>query len=90
MPSTLSGLSSELAYLRALYELTGGRAMQSVFYADIDRALDWPPGRADEAAYFWADRGVLEWTTFGQVSLTLAGLKKAERLARNGWSMAAL
>jgi Mn-dependent DtxR family transcriptional regulator len=87
---TMSGLASEIEYLRVLYELTGGKAMSAVFYGDISRELDWPPDKADEIAYFWVDRGMLEWTTFGHVALTALGLKKAERLATTGWSLAAL
>jgi Mn-dependent DtxR family transcriptional regulator len=87
---TTTGLALELEYLRALYELAGGKAKSSVFYGDISRELDWPPDKADEVAYFWADRGMLEWTTFGNVALTHMGLRKAERLANNGWSLASL
>jgi len=90
MPTTLGGLTSELAYLRVLYELTDGKATQAVFYGDIDRELDWTPERTDEVAYFWADRGVLEWTAFGQVALTPMGLRRAQRLAAKGWSVTAL
>jgi hypothetical protein len=90
MPAALGGLSLELAYLRVLYEMAGGKAMQNVFYGDISRELDWPPDRADEVAFFWVDRGILEWTTFGHVALTHLGLKRAERLATHGWSLAAL
>jgi Mn-dependent DtxR family transcriptional regulator len=87
---TMSGLALEIEYLRVLYELAGGKAMSAVFYGDISRELDWPPDKADEIAYFWVDRGMLEWTTFGHVALTALGLKKAERLANTGWSLAAL
>jgi Mn-dependent DtxR family transcriptional regulator len=90
MPAAVSGLALELAYLRVLYELAGGQAKNSVFYGDISRELDWPPDKADEVAFFWVDRGMLEWTNFGHVALTYLGLKKAERLANNGWSLAAL
>ena len=90
MPAAPRGLSSELAYLKALYEMADGKAMHAVFYGDITRALDWPPDRGDEVAYFWVDRGVLEWTTFGQVALTQIGLRRAERFAGCGWSLAAL
>ena len=90
VPAALGGLTLELAYLRVLYEMAGGRAMHAVFYGDISRELDWPADRADEIAYFWVDRGMLEWTTFGHVALTHMGLRKAERLANNGWSLAAL
>lgn len=88
--ATASGLSQELAYLRAMYELSSGEAMRPVFYGDINRELDMAPDRADEAAYFWVDRGILEWTAFGHVALTHTGLKKAERLAGNGWSVSSL
>ena len=90
VPAALGGLTLELAYLRVLYEMAGGRAMHAVFYGDISRELDWPADRADEIAYFWVDRGMLEWTTFGHVALTHLGLKRAERLANHGWSLAAL
>ena len=90
MPATLNGLTSEMEYLRVLFELTDGVATQAVFYGDIDRRLDWPSERVEEAAYFWADRGVLEWATFGQVALTPVGAKRAQRLAKSGWSLAAL
>jgi Mn-dependent DtxR family transcriptional regulator len=89
-PAAMAGLALELKYLRVLYELAGGEAKNSVFYGDISRELDWPPDKADEIAYFWVDRGMLEWTAFGQVALTYPGLRKAERLANNGWSLAAL
>lgn len=90
MPAAVGGLSSELAYLKALYDLAEGRAMQPVFYGDIARSLEWSPDRADEAAYFWVDRGMLEWTTFGQVALTHMGLRRAHRLASHDWSLACL
>ena len=89
-PATKGGLSLELAYLRALYELAGGKAMRAVFYGDISRELDWPPDRADEVAFFWVDRGVLEWIGFGDLALTALGLKRAARLASHGWSLAAV
>ncbi len=88
VPATLGGLSSEIAYLRVLYDLAGGQAMRAVFYGDVSRELDWPPDRADEVAFFWVDRGVLEWTNFGNLVLTHLGLKRAARLASHGWSLA--
>jgi Mn-dependent DtxR family transcriptional regulator len=86
----MTGLAWELEYLRVLYELSGGVDRTPVFYGDISRELDWSPDKADEIAYFWVDRGMLEWTTFGHVALTHMGLRKAERLAANGWSLASL
>ena len=88
--STMTSLASELEYLQVLYELSGGADRSPVFYGDISRELDWPPDKADEIAYFWVDRGILEWSTFGHVALTHLGLRKAERLAENGWSLTSL
>lgn len=88
--STMTGLASELEYLRVLYELSGGADRIPVFYGDISRELEWPAEKADEIAYFWVDRGMIEWATFGHVALTHLGLRKAERLAGSGWSLASL
>lgn len=75
-------------YLRTLYELAGREAKRSVFYGDVTLELGLSAEEAEEACDFWAERGVVEWTTLGHVALTHLGLRRAERLADRGWSLA--
>ncbi|MCE5254068.1 MAG: hypothetical protein LLG45_07690 [Actinomycetia bacterium] len=75
-------------YLRALYELAGGAAKNAVSYGDVRMELGRPAEEVEKACDFWADRGVIEWTTIGHVALTYMGVRRAERLASRGWSMA--
>ena len=75
-------------YLRTLYELSGQKAKRSVFYGDVSLELGLSAEEAEEACDFWAERGVVEWTTLGHVALTHLGLRRAERLADRGWSLA--
>ena len=83
---TANGLEHD--YLRALYELAGGEAKNSVFYGDVSLELGLPAEATEQACDFWADRGMVEWTTLGHVALTHMGLKRAEHLAGRGWSLA--
>ena len=77
----------EHAYLHTLYELAGGEAKRSVFYGDVSLELGLTAEDAEQACDYWAERGVVEWTTLGHVALTHLGLKRAERLAARGWSL---
>jgi Mn-dependent DtxR family transcriptional regulator len=77
----------ERDYLRVLYELAGKEAKSAVSYGDVKTELGCPAEECDEACDFWADRGVVEWTTIGHVALTHLGLRRAERLAGRGWSL---
>ena len=75
-------------YLRAVYEMADRKAKSAVSYGDVRMELGHSEDEAERACGFWADRGILEWTTFGHISLTHLGLRRAERLARRGWSFA--
>ena len=88
MPASRTASGLEHDYLRALYELAGGEAKSSVFYGDVSLELGLSAEAAGQACDFWADRGVVEWTTLGHVALTHLGLKRAEHLASRGWSLA--
>ncbi len=83
-----SGIASSLEhdYLRVLYELAGKEAKHAVSYGDVRTELGRPADEVDEACDFWADRGMVEWTTMGHVALTHMGLRRARRLAGRGWS----
>lgn len=83
---TVNGLEHE--YLRALYELAEREAKHPVFYGDVSTELGFSAEQAEQACDFWADRGIVEWATLGHVALTHMGLKRAERLASRGWSLA--
>ena len=83
---TADGLERD--YLRALYELAGRAAKSAVSYADVRMELDRAAEEVEKACDFWADRGMVEWTTIGHVALTHMGLRRAERLASRGWSLA--
>lgn len=73
-------------YLRTVYEMAGRKAKRAVSYGDVRTELGQSEDEAERACDFWADRGILEWTTLGHISLTHLGLRRAERLARRGWS----
>lgn len=83
---TASGLEHE--YLRTLYELAGRAAKSAVSYGDVRMELGRSAEDVEKASDFWADRGVIEWTAIGHVALTHLGLRRAERLASRGWSLA--
>jgi len=80
---TVSSLEQE--YLCALYELAGRAAKKAVSYGDVRSALGHSAEEVEKACDFWADRGMIEWTTLGHVALTHMGLRRAERLASGGW-----
>lgn len=86
IPQNVNGVQHD--YLRALYELAGGEAKNSVYYGDVSGELKCSEEEAGQACDFWADRGMVEWTTLGHIALTYLGLRKAERLASKGWSFA--
>jgi hypothetical protein len=75
-------------FLRTVYELAGRKAKRAVSYGEVRTELGHSEDEAERACDFWADRGVLEWTTLGHICLTYVGLRRAERLARRGWSFA--
>jgi len=75
-------------YLRTVYELADGKAKSAVSYGDVRMELGHSEAEAERACGFWADRGILEWTARGHIALTYMGLRRAERLARRGWSFA--
>jgi Mn-dependent DtxR family transcriptional regulator len=87
MPATQIASALECDYLRVLYELAGRKAKAAVSYGDVKTELGRSAEECDEACDFWADRGVVEWTTIGYVALTHLGLRRAERLAGRGWSL---
>lgn len=72
-------------FLRSVYELAGRKAKSAISFAEVRRKLGHSEEEAERACEFWADRGMLEWTTFGHVALTYMGLRRAERLAGRGW-----
>ncbi|MFH0916218.1 MAG: hypothetical protein V1912_07200 [bacterium] len=81
---TMDGLERD--YLRAVYEMAGRRAKSAVSYGEVRLDLGRSEDEAERACDFWADRGILEWTALGHIALTHMGLRRAERLARRGWS----
>ena len=83
---TMDGLERD--YLRAVYEMAGRRAKSDVSYGEVRIDLGRSEAEAERACDFWADRGMLEWTALGHIALTHMGLRRAERLARRGWSSA--
>ena len=83
---TTTGLERD--YLRALYELAGRKAKNAVSYVEVRLELGRSEEEAERACDFWADRGIVEWTTLGHIALTHMGLRRAERLASRGWSFA--
>ncbi len=72
-------------FLRAVYELAGRTAKRAVAFTDVQRRCGRSESEADEACDFWADRGILEFTSLGRVALTHLGLRRASRLADRGW-----
>ncbi len=72
-------------FLRAVYELAGRRAKRAVAFVEAQRRSGRSEEEADHACDFWADRGVLEFTSLGRVALTHVGLRRASRLAQRGW-----
>jgi Mn-dependent DtxR family transcriptional regulator len=76
----------EHEYLRTLYELSGRKAKSAVPYGDVRLELGGTDEEAERACDFWADRGIVEWTALGHVSLTYLGLRRAERLENRGWA----
>ncbi len=81
---TTTGLERD--YLRALYELADKRAKNAVSHLEVRSELGRSDDEAERACDFWADRGIVEWASFGHVALTHLGLRRAERLAVKGWS----
>lgn len=80
---TVNGL--EQRYLRTLYELAGKKAKCAVPYGDVRLELGFSEEESESACDFWAERGIVEWTTLGHVALTYLGLRRAEHLANRGW-----
>ena len=72
-------------FLRGVYELAGRRAKSAISFAEVRRKLGHSENEAERACEYWADRGILEWTTLGHIALTCMGLRRAERLAERGW-----
>ena len=85
-PQTVHNL--EHAYLRTLYELAEKKAKSSVYYGEVRTEAGLSEDESERACDFWADRGILEWTTLGHIALTHLGLRRAEHLADRGWSLA--
>jgi Mn-dependent DtxR family transcriptional regulator len=83
-PSTVGGLEQD--YLRTVYELAGRKAKSAVSFTEVRAESGRSEDEAENACDFWADRGILEWTTLGHIALTHVGLRRAERLERRGWS----
>jgi hypothetical protein len=81
---TANGLEHD--YLRALYELAGKKAKSAVLYDEVRTEVGQSEEEAESACDFWADRGIVEWTTLGHIALTHVGLRRAERLAGREWS----
>jgi hypothetical protein len=75
----------EHEFLRAVYELTERSAKRAVTFVDAQTKSGRSLEEADQACDFWADRGVLEFTGLGRVSLTHIGLRRAKRLDERGW-----
>jgi Mn-dependent DtxR family transcriptional regulator len=84
---TMDGLERD--YLRTVYEMAGRKAKSAVSYGEVRVELGHSEDEAERACGFWADRGILEWTVLGHIALTHLGLRRAERLARVGWPLAA-
>jgi hypothetical protein len=84
--SVLEAMESiEREFLRAVYELAERTAKRAVAFADAQIQSGHSEQEADQACDFWADRGILEFTSLGHVALTHLGLRRAERLAQRGW-----
>jgi hypothetical protein len=75
----------ECDFLRAVYELAERSAKRTVAFVDAQMKSGRSEEEADHACDFWADRGVLEFTSLGRVALTHIGLRRASRLAERGW-----
>jgi hypothetical protein len=86
VPQIMGGVERD--YLRTVYELAGRRAKSAVSFAEVRTESGHSQDEAESACDFWADRGILEWTTLGHIALTHMGLRRAERLERRGWSFA--
>lgn len=86
VPQPATGLERD--YLRALYELAEKKAKNAVSHLDVRSELGRSDEDAERACDFWADRGIVEWASFGHVALTHLGLRRAERLAGRGWTFA--
>jgi hypothetical protein len=80
---TANGVEQD--FLRAVYELTGRSAKRAVTFVEAQTRSGRSLEEADFACDFWTDRGVLEFTGLGRVSLTHIGLRRATRLAEKGW-----
>jgi Mn-dependent DtxR family transcriptional regulator len=88
MRVTQTATALEHDYLRTLYELAGRKAKNAVSHVEVRSEFGRSEEEAERACDFWADRGIVEWTTLGHVALTHIGLRRAERLAGKGWSFA--
>ena len=75
----------EQDFLRAVYELAERNAKRAVAFVDAQLRSGRSEEEADQACDFWADRGVLEFTSLGRIALTHLGLRRASRLAERGW-----
>ena len=72
-------------FLRGVYDLAGRKAKRAIAFAEVRTRLGHSEEEAEQACEFWADRGIVEWTTLGHIALTHVGLRRAERLAQRGW-----
>jgi hypothetical protein len=75
----------ERDFLRGVYELAGRRPKSAVSFVEVRGKLGHSEDQAERACEYWADRGIIEWTTLGHIALTYMGLRRAERLAERGW-----
>lgn len=72
-------------FLRGVYEMAGRKAKRAILFAEVRMRLGHTEDEAERACEFWADRGIVEWTTLGHISLTYMGQRRAERMAERGW-----
>jgi Mn-dependent DtxR family transcriptional regulator len=70
----------EQDFLRTVYELADRKAKKAIAFSDVSTSLGRSDEETDQACDFWTDRGVVEWTRLGHISLTYMGLRRAQHL----------
>jgi hypothetical protein len=65
-------------FLRRLHEATGGNTLQMLDTAELGRELGWAQLDVDNVSEYLEAEGLLEFATFGTISITHAGVLEVE------------
>lgn len=88
---TVYELGKKRDFLRRAYEAADKRVRSGISVDALRLALGMNKDEADRACEFWLREGALRWLSPpGYLALTGLGVMRAQRLERDGWSVADL